>query len=103
MNLTALFRARFESAFALIRTQLIFAVQNALDDLFSRGRVADQLISHRGENNLVSAIVRLMGEKRFNASMLKNRYFAAGNTLIATVISMNKHLMEVEASIHHLT
>ncbi|CAJ0606093.1 unnamed protein product [Cylicocyclus nassatus] len=67
---------RFESVFAHVRTQLVFAVQNSLNDLFT--------------------IARLMGEKRFNASMLKNRYFAAGNTLIATVISMNKHLMEVE-------
>ncbi|VDM75552.1 unnamed protein product [Strongylus vulgaris] len=40
-----------------------------------------------------------MGPERFEESLLKRKYEAAGLALQATVLSMNEHVMEVKASV----
>lgn len=92
------FRIRFEFVFAQVRSQLLMAVETALTGLFNYGRVTHRVINHRGESNLFSAIANLMGSERFNASVLKSRFDAAGDTLRATVLSMNRRVMEVKVS-----
>ena len=74
------------------------AIEAALTGLFNHGRVTHRVINHHGESNLLSAIANLMGLERFNASVLKSRFDVAGDTLRATVLSMNRRVMEVKVS-----
>ncbi|VDM75711.1 unnamed protein product [Strongylus vulgaris] len=61
---------RYSFVFSQVRTQILMAVEEAMIELFSRGRVTD-----------------LMSPERFEESLLKRKYEAAGVALQATVLS----------------
>ena len=76
--------------------QLLASVERALVELIDNGRVSDKLISHQGENGLFAAIADLVGAARFNGTLLQRYYGAASALVSASILSMNKHVIEMK-------
>ena len=69
-----------------------------MDSLFIEGRVEKSLLAVNEPHGLWDNIMNLMGQARFNESLVFMAGLRSSNTISAMVLGMNAQLMEVKVS-----